>query len=263
MTTRKAHKITGILAAVLAASALGTLPLAASAQTTTNSLPASQQPVPTLPQTTPPDTTTSGKAPDQVQTPPATGDASAPAAPATPDATASAASGPAAKDFMRQAYLSNEFGIAAAQIALQTSGNADVKAAAQGILTDGLKVRQDMVTAIQGATTDMHFDQNWDDDYKQKLADLKSTTGKEFDQKYLATQGDITKSVTGAYSGYANAGTDAPVKSFAQSTLPRLQADWAKLDKANSSVAAEPDKAAATTPIASKATKSTRHTKKQ
>ena len=255
MTTRKAHKITGILAAALAASALGTLPLAASAQTTTNSLPASQQPVPTLPQTTPPDTT---KAPDQVQTPPATGNAAAPAS-SPPDT----ASGPAAKDFMRQAYLSNEFGIAAAQIALQTSGNADVKAAAQGILTDGLKVRQDMVTAIQGATTDMHFDQNWDDDYKQKLADLKSTTGKDFDQKYLATQGDITKSVTGAYSGYANAGTDAPVKSFAQSTLPRLQADWAKLNKATSSVAAEPDKAAATTPIASKATKSTKHTKKQ
>ena len=255
MTTRKAHKITGILAAALAASALGTLPLAASAQTTTNSLPASQQPVPTLPQTTPPDTT---KAPDQVRTPPATGNAAAPAS--SPSDTAS---GPAAKDFMRQAYLSNEFGIAAAQIALQTSGNADVKAAAQGILTDGLKVRQDMVTAIQGATTDMHFDQNWDDDYKQKLADLKSTTGKDFDQKYLATQGDITKSVTGAYSGYANAGTDAPVKSFAQSTLPRLQADWAKLNKATSSVAAEPDKAAATTPIASKATKSTKHTKKQ
>jgi len=257
MTTRKAHKITGILAAALAVSALGTLPLAASGQTATNTLPASQQPVPTLPQTTPPDT---AKTPDQVQTPPATGDASAPAATAT---ATPGASGPAAKDFMRQAYLSNEFGIAAAQIALQTSANADVKAAAQSILTDGLKVRQDMVAAIQGATTDMHFDQNWDDDYKQKLADLKSTTGKDFDQKYLATQGEITKSVAGAYSGYANAGTDAPVKSFAQSTLPRLQADWDKLDKATSSVAAEPDKAAATTPIASKASKATKHTKKR
>ncbi len=256
MTTRKAHKITGILAAVLAASALGTLPLAASAQSATNTLPASQQPVPTLPQTTPPDST---KAPDQVQTPPATGDASATAA---VDPAASA-SGPAAKDFMRQAYLSNEFGIAAAQIALQTSANTDVKAAAQGVLTDGLKVRQDMVAAVQNATTDMHFDQNWDDDYKQKLADLKSATGKDFDQKYLATQGDITKSASGAYSGYANAGTDAPVKSFAQSTLPRLQADWAKLDAARSSVTAEPDRAAATTPIASKATKATKHTKKR
>jgi putative membrane protein len=251
MTTRKAHKITGILAAALAASALGTLPLAASAQTATNSLPPSQQPVPTLPQTTPPDTS---KAPDRVQAPPAVGDTSA-------TASAAATSGPAAKDFMRQAYLSNEFAIAAAQIALKTSENADVKAAAQSILTDGLKVRQDMVTAIQGATTDMHFDQNWDDDYKQKLADLKSTAGKDFDQKYLATQGEITKSVTGAYSGYANAGTDAPVKSFAQSTLPRLQADWAKLDKASSSVAAEPDRPAAATPIASKATKATKHTK--
>jgi putative membrane protein len=246
MTTRKAHKITGILAAALAVSALGTLPLAASAQDTPQNTPpaTSQTPSPTT--ATPSDAT---QAPP-VQT----------TAPATPDASAS---GPVAKDFMRQAYLSNEFAIAAAQIALKTSENADVKAAAQGILTDGLKVRQDMVAAIQGATTDMHFDQNWDDDYKQKLADLKSTTGKDFDQKYLATQGDITKSVVGAYGGYANAGTDAPVKSFAQSTLPRLQADWARLDKASSSVAAEPDRPAAATPIASKATKATKHTKKR
>ncbi len=259
MTIRKAHKITGILAAALAASALGTLPLAATAQTTT-APPASQQPVPTLPSTTPPDTgTNAAKAPDQVQTPPATG--AAPAAASTADA---AASGPVAKDFIRTAYLSNEFGIAAAQVALKTSSNADVKAAAQSVLTDGLKVRQDMVTAIQGATTDMHFDQGWTDDYKQKLADLQSVTGKDFDQKYLATQGDITRSTAGAYNDFATAGTDATVKTFAQSTLPRLQADSAKIDAAAGSVASEPAAAAApATPTASKATKATKHTKKK
>lgn len=257
MTIRKAHKITGILAAVLAASALGTLPLAASAQTTTATPPASQQPVPTLPSTTPPDT---AKTPDQVQTPPATGDAGTSAA----TTTAAQGAGPAAKDFIRTAFLSNEFGIAAAQVALKTSSNTAVKAAAQSVLTDGLKVRQDMVTAIQGATTDMHFDQSWTDEYKQKLADLQSVTGKDFDQKYLATQGDIVKAAAGAYSDYASAGTDATVKTFAQSTLPRLQADGSKLDAAAGSVAAEPDAAAApATPTASKATKTVKHTKKK
>jgi len=252
MTTRKAHKITGILAAAVAVSALGTLPVGAAAQTTTTTPPASQQPVPTLPATTPPDTT---KTPGQVQTPPATGDA------ATSAATAAQGAGPVAKDFIRTAFLSNEFGIAAAQVALKTSSNAAVKAAAQSVLTDGLKVRQDMVTAIQGATTDMHFDQSWTDDYKQKLADLQSVTGKDFDQKYLATQGDITKAAVGAYNDYATAGTDATVKAFAQSTLPRLQADNDKIDVATSSAASEPDTAAA--PAAPKAAKTTKHTKKK
>lgn len=257
MTIRKAHKITGILAAALAASALGTLPLAATAQTTTNTAPPSQQPVPTLPSTTPPDT---AKAPDQVQTPPATGGATSSAA----TAAAAQGAGPVAKDFIRTAFLSNEFGIAAAQVALKTSSNADIKAAAQSVLTDGLKVRQDMVTAIQGATTDMHFDQSWTDDYKQKLADLQSVTGKDFDQKYLATQGDITKAAVSAYSDYAGGGTDATVKTFAQSTLPHLQADSGKIDAAAGSVAAEPDTAAApATPTASKASKTTKHTKKK
>jgi len=254
MTIRKAHKITGILAAALAASALGTLPLAASAQTTTATPPASQQPVPTLPSTTPPDT---AKAPDQVQTPPATSDATSSAA----TATAAQGAGPVAKDFIQQAYLTNEFGIAAAQVALKTSSNAAVKAAAQSVLTDGMKVRQDMVAAIQGATTDMHFDQGWTDEYKQKLADLQSVTGKEFDQKYLATQGDITKAAVSAYSGYASAGTDATVKTFAQSSLARLQADGSKLDVAANSVASEPDTAAA--PAAPKAAKATKHATKK
>ncbi len=256
MTTRKAHKITGILAAALAASALGTLPVGATAQTTTNTPPASQQPVPTLPSTTPPDT---AKAPDQVQTPPATSDSTSSAA----TVTAGQGTGPVAKDFIRTAYLSNEFGIAAAQVALKTSGNAAVKAAAQGVLNNGMKVRQDMVTAIQGATTDMHFDQGWSDEYKQKLADLQSVTGKAFDQKYLATQGDITRTAASAYSDYATAGTDATVKTFAQSDLSRLQGDASNLDAAAGSVAAESDAATAPAPTASKAAKTTKHTRKK
>ncbi|WP_443748536.1 DUF4142 domain-containing protein [Asticcacaulis solisilvae] len=255
MTTRKAHKITGILAAALAASALGTLPVGAYAQTTPATQPADQAPA-TAPAQAPAPTPAS---------PPATSDATSSAATATAgQGTAGQGTGPVAKDFIQQAYLTNEFGIAAAQVALKTSSNAAVKAAAQSVLTDGMKVRQDMVAAIQGATTDMHFDQGWTDEYKQKLADLQSVTGKEFDQKYLATQGDVTKTAASAYSTYASAGTDATVKTFAQSDLPRLQADGSKLDAAASSVASEPDAAAApATPTASKATKTVKHTKKK
>ena len=246
MHSKMAYMITGILAAVTLTAGAG-----ANAQTTT-AAPVSQQPVPTLPATTPPDATP--KATDQQTVPPA----ASPTTTAQADATAPAASGMAAKDFIQQAYLSNEFGIAASQVALKEAKSPATKQAAQAVLNDGMKLRQDMVTAIQGATTDMHFNQGWTDEYKQKLADLQSDTSVPFDQKYLATQGEITQNAATLYGQYAQSGTDASVKTFAANSLPKLQSDQSQLDTAKTSAeasATDEDNAAAT-----KATKTTKHT---
>ena len=250
MHSNNAYKITGILAALALTASVG-----ASAQTasqTTTAGPVSQQPVPTLPSTTPPDATP--KATDQQAVPPA----SAPTTTAQADATAPAAPGMAAKDFIQQAYLSNEFGIAASQVALKEAKSPATKQAAQQVLNDGMKLRQDMVTAIQGATTDMHFNQGWTAEYKQKLADLQSDTSVPFDQKYLTTQGEMTQATATLYGQYAQSGTDASVKTFAANSLPKLQSDQSQLDTAKTSAEASPadeDSAAAT-----KATKTTKRT---
>jgi putative membrane protein len=141
-----------------------------------------------------------------------------------------AAAGPEAKDFIRKAYLANEFGIAASQVALAESKSAATKSAAQKILTDGMKERQDMIAAIQKATSDMHFDQSWDDKYKQMLADLKSApAGKAFDDKYVQLQGAVSNQAASLFSQYAQSGTDTAVKTFAATTLPTIQADGSQL----------------------------------
>jgi len=210
MKTSLSYAMTGVLAALaMASGALAqqvTQPDAAAAKPTVAPLPSS--------------------APEGTQTAPADQTATA-------TATAAVPAGPDAKEFMRQAFLSNEFGIAAAQVALANAKDADAKAAAQQIMTDGMKTRQDLVAAIQGATTDMHFDQTWTDDYKTKLADLKSTSGDDFDAKYLQTQGDVTNQMTQLFSSYASSGTDQSVKTFAANTLPTLQTDADKLSAAS------------------------------
>lgn len=158
----------------------------------------------------------------------------APPAQTTADAAVAAeATAPnAAKDFIQQAFLTNEFGIAASQVALKETKDKETKAAAQQVLNDGLKVRQDMIVAIQGSTSDMHFDQNWTEEYKQKLADLQSSTGKDLDAKYVAVQSEENQKATALFSSYAQTATDAATKSFAANTLPRLQAESAKLEAA-------------------------------
>ena len=143
----------------------------------------------------------------------------------------------APKDFMQQAYLANEFGIAASQLALQKAQSADAKAAAQQILTDGMKVRQDMVSAIQGSSSDMHFDQGWDDHYKGLMADLQSASGASFDATYLATQSEVTSNAAGLFQSYSQSGSDASVKTFAANTLPILHTEKTKLDAASSTSA--------------------------
>ena len=199
------YKVSGILAAVMAATALG-----ASAQTTS---PDAQPTVPPI-------------------TAPVTAPAVDPAAPATTPAAAPAvaADANAAKDFMKEAFMANEFSIAASQLAATQGESADVKAAAQTVLDNGLKTRTAMVTAIQGSTSDMHFDQNFTDDYNMKLGELKAAKGADFDTKYVAAQGEVNDKAENVFKAYAATGSDESVKTFAANTLPTLAANGDKLD---------------------------------
>ena len=207
------YKVSGILAAVMAATALG-----ASAQTTGQAMTPATTPEaqPTVPPVTAP----------------VTAPAVDPAAPATTPAAAPAvaADANAAKNFMKEAFMANEFSIAASQLAATQGESADVKATAQAVLDNSLKTRTAMVTAIQGSTSDMHFDQNFTDDYNMKLGELKAAKGADFDTKYVAAMGDVTDKAEGVFKSYAATGTDESVKTFAANTLPTLAANGDKLD---------------------------------
>lgn len=203
------YKVSGILAAVMAATALG-----ASAQTTGQTTAPDAQP--TVPPVTAPVTA------------PAVDSATPAAVPAPAPAVAADAN--AAKNFMKEAFMANEFSIAASQLAATQGESADVKAAAQAVLDNSLKTRTAMVTAIQGSTSDMHFDQNFTDDYNMKLGELKAAKGADFDTKYVAAMGDVTDKAEGVFKSYAAAGTDESVKTFAANTLPTLAANGDKLD---------------------------------
>ncbi|MCR6658651.1 MAG: DUF4142 domain-containing protein [Asticcacaulis sp.] len=206
---KNVYKVSGILAAVMAATALG-----ASAQTTTPTTSPDAQP------TVPPVTA------------PVTAPAVDPAAPAATPAAAPAvaADANAAKDFMKEAFMANEFSIAASQLAATQGESADVKAAAQAVLDNALKTRTAMVTAIQGSTSDMHFDQNFTDDYNMKLGELKAAKGADFDTKYVTAMGDVTDKAEGVFKSYAATGSDESVKTFAANTLPILATNGDKLD---------------------------------
>ena len=217
MKANLTYKMTAAVAVLAAALALNA-PIQAVAQTTSPSAG---------PQSTAPQARQAAAVGAQATTPTAV-QGNADMQPGSVDAAAASSAEP--KDFIRKAYLANEFGIAASQVALAQSKTPATKEAAKKILSDGMKERQDMIAAIQGATTDMHFDQSWDDKYKQMLADLKSAPeGKAFDAKYLQLQSAVSDETASLFSQYAQNGTDTSVKTFAASTLPTLQADDSQL----------------------------------
>ena len=217
MKANLTYKMTAAAAVLAAAFALNA-PIQAMAQTT---------PQPADPQSAAPQARQAAAVSAQATTPTAIQGNTDPQ-PGSVDAAAASSAEP--KDFIRKAYLANEFGIAASQVALAQSKTPATKEAAKKILSDGMKERQDMIAAIQGATSDMHFDQSWDDKYKQMLADLKSAPeGKTFDAKYLQLQSAVSDETASLFSQYAQNGTDTSVKTFAASTLPTLQADDSQL----------------------------------
>ncbi|WP_162148916.1 DUF4142 domain-containing protein [Asticcacaulis sp. AC466] len=204
------YKITGVIAAIAAATALS-----AAAQDTQATMPQDTTPqtAPAAPATTP------GTAPQ----------ATAPTAAAPVASTA--ADGNAAKDFMKEAFMANEFTIAASQLAASQGASAEVKAAAKTVLDNGMKTRESMIAAIQGSTSDMHFDQGYTPEYTQKLGELKVAKGADFDTKYVAAQGEVNDKAETVFKAYAASGTDESVKTFAANTLPMLDASGNALDQ--------------------------------
>lgn len=218
MTFTSAYKVTAVLAALATCGAMSA-PLQATAQTTPTQTPADPAQ---------PDAAAAAQTSTQASTQTSAQASTQDSVSAQAGASAADAANPA-RDFIRQTFLANEFGIAAAQVAIAKAQSPQTKAAAQTVLNDGLKVRQDMIAAIQGSTSDMHFDQTWNADYKARLADLQTAADSDFDQKYATVQGQVLNAAAAAATSYATTGTDASVKTFAGKTASTFQADAGKL----------------------------------
>jgi putative membrane protein len=169
-----------------------------------------------------------GTATAQTQTTPAT---PAPAVPVVtqvlPDSSANA---PVPKDFVQKAFQANEFEIAASELATKKASHPGVKAFAKQAVDEKIAVREDMTTAIQSATSDMQFSQDYSASQKAALAELTGAKGKAFDDKYLKHVSKTLDQAVAQFEDYATNGTDPSIKTFASNTLPKLKANQAQVN---------------------------------
>jgi putative membrane protein len=127
-----------------------------------------------------------------------------------------------ATTFATKVAASNTFEIESSELANDRAERNDVKSFAKQMIADHQKAGQDFKSAVQAANMPAPREEP---NAKQQgiLKKLQAAKGKSFDQAYVKAQVDAHKEAVTLFKGYSTRGKTAPLKQFAQKTLPTLE----------------------------------------
>jgi putative membrane protein len=127
-----------------------------------------------------------------------------------------------ATTFARNVAAANTFEIQSSELAQQRAQSAEVKSFAQKMISDHTKAGQEFKSALQAADISPPPEQL---DAKQKatLAKLQKEQGAAFDKAYISAQLTGHQQAVALFRNYSKAGKTAPLKDFAQKTLPTIE----------------------------------------
>jgi putative membrane protein len=125
------------------------------------------------------------------------------------------------KSFLKDAYQDGLAEVATAQLAAQKTGNADVKAFAEKLISDHTKADSTIKTLAESKKVSVADSPTLVAQGKSKLLDAK--VGKDFDKAYIDAQISDHKKDIAAFEKEANEAGDQDVKNFANQTLPTLR----------------------------------------
>jgi putative membrane protein len=176
------------------------------------------------------------KTAENTATPTETASATDPAvtpASTTPDADAQVRK---AQDFVNAAAQANLVEIRTAEMAVDRASSPDVKAFAKTLIADHKKANEDLKT-IAAAASLAPPPETLDDFHMRRINDLNETDGdKDFDHDFMALQVDAHKDTIDLFNDYAKDGDVAPLKSFAEQTLPKLEEHRTKAEAVEKTV---------------------------
>ncbi|TIW35523.1 MAG: DUF4142 domain-containing protein, partial [Mesorhizobium sp.] len=115
------------------------------------------------------------------------------------------------KTFVTTVPNANEFEIQSSRLAEEKASSDDIKAFAREMISDHTKAGEDFKAALsQGQTTASIKPAGpaLGPKEQQMLGELKSASGKAFDQKYIKMQTDAHKEAVALFSTYAKSGDD-------------------------------------------------------
>jgi putative membrane protein len=124
--------------------------------------------------------------------------------------------------FAKKVASSNTFEIQSSELANERAQSDQVRSFADQMIADHTKAGQDFETAVQAAKVPPPPEEP---NAKQKntLAKLRNARGAAFDRAYINAQLTAHKEAVSLFRTYAKNGRSAPLKEFAQTTLPTLE----------------------------------------
>jgi putative membrane protein len=131
------------------------------------------------------------------------------------------------QEFAAQAAAGDHFELRSSQMALEISKDEKIRAFAQDMLRDHAKSAGELKEAVKADKVQLREQPVAEAD--AKLEELKSMSGKAFDQAYLAEQVSAHEKAVTLFDSYSKDGQAGWLKRFAQATFPTLRMHLVRL----------------------------------
>jgi putative membrane protein len=128
-----------------------------------------------------------------------------------------------ATTFAKKVAAANTFEIQSSELAKDRSQSSEVNAFAEQMIKDHIKAGEDFKSAVQEANVVPPPAEKPDAKQSATLTKLKNAQGAAFDQAYVNAQLAAHKEAVTLFRNYSKSGRTAPLKQFAESTLPTLE----------------------------------------
>jgi putative membrane protein len=125
------------------------------------------------------------------------------------------------KKFVKDAALGGLTEVELGKLATQKASDAKVKEFGQKMVDDHTKANEELKEAA--SKSNMQIPTSLDSKHQSRIDKLSKLSGEEFDKAYLKDQVKDHQTDVREFSDEAKNGSDPNVKTFASSTLPKLQ----------------------------------------
>jgi putative membrane protein len=125
-------------------------------------------------------------------------------------------------DFVTRAANGNLFAVAESQLALDRTGDPQVKTFARRLVDDHGSAQSSLQAAAEGsgATVPTALDQ----DHEKRLTALRAKSGVDFDKAYVADQGEVHSNALTLYGDYMLWGENEKLHALAIKMIPITEA---------------------------------------
>lgn len=128
--------------------------------------------------------------------------------------------------YVQKAAISDLFEIQSSQIALEKSGNDDVRNFAEMMVADHTASSEKLKAAVTEGETGAQVPTSLDDEHEAKLQELRDAEDEEFDSLYLTMQEEGHEKALMLHRSYAANGDDAALREVATSVVPVIEGHY-------------------------------------